>query len=749
MIETSEIILSSVCAALLFLGIADAQEKKPFTVKDSIETTQVVREWGADPVLMSPDSRRFLVVVQRGDVARNGIWVEFFLGSTTSIDAARHARIVTRLFSTSTASDVIQSVRWLGDSEHVAFLWDSGREPAGVRLLDLRTDNIRRLVEMASPVVRYDISRDGQTVVFMTAGLGARRSHMIDSRSGFAVVDQTIWAILGNPDDPSEGRYYDTFVLDRARGRQFKIRESPQVWATTSERLELSPDGRYAVTVRPMNNVPANWDQYTDHLLHDSYLPAVRRNPSAPSWVRQYSILDTRTGAIRPLWDAPESPAATLLWSNDSKSLVIGPTFLPVSQADALGLAGQTVVDVEPATGSYKTIPVPDELRNADRRPVRWIRDRVVEIGDAAAGTEGRAIGFSTFEKVRGEWKAAGAESVTPPAARLRIELREDPNTPPRLFAVEIGTGASALIKDLNPQLKGLALGKLEAVHWKGTDGSAWSGLLCYPIHYQPGKAFPLVIQTHGYYANQFAPDGAFTTAFAAQALANHDIAVLQVGIPDAGLVNIALSPREPTVYMAGFEGAVDAFVARGIADRARIGIIGFSRTGWHVEYLLTHSDYDFAAADVADNIDGGYLQYLLRGDGAKSEFEVDHGARPFGTGLETWLRTAPAFNADRVRTPLRLEVDSGPVDEILDFWEMFSNLKSLAKPVELFLIPDIQHGVHILTNPRQRLASQGGTVDWFCFWLKGESDPDPTKAEQYRRWQRLRQLKQEAKIGN
>jgi hypothetical protein len=99
----------------------------------------------------------------------------------------------------------------------------------------------------------------------------------------------------------------------------------------------------------------------------------------------------------------------------------------------------------------------------------------------------------------------------------------------------------------------------------------------------------------------------------------------------------------------------------------------------------------------------------------------------------------APGFNADQVHVPLRLELDSGPIDQVLGAWEMFSNLRYLRKPVELFVIPDIQHGVHLLQNPAQRLASQGGTVDWFSFWLKGEEDPDRRKAAQYARWRVLR----------
>ena len=47
------------------------------------------------------------------------------------------------------------------------------------------------------------------------------------------------------------------------------------------------------------------------------------------------------------------------------------------------------------------------------------------------------------------------------------------------------------------------------------------------------------------------------------------------------------------------------------------------------------------------------------------------------------------------------------------------------------------------LRNPAARMASQGGSVDWFRFWLKGEEDSDPAKAEQYKRWRELRKLQE------
>lgn len=67
--------------------------------------------------------------------------------------------------------------------------------------------------------------------------------------------------------------------------------------------------------------------------------------------------------------------------------------------------------------------------------------------------------------------------------------------------------------------------------------------------------------------------------------------------------------------------------------------------------------------------------------------------------------------------------------------WEPYALLRYLQKPVALQLLNSDEH---VLTNPNARMASQGGSVDWFRFWLQGYEDPDPTKVNQYRRWEKL-----------
>ncbi len=718
-------------------------QKRPLTVKDSIETTQFLQPYGSSPVLISPDRKKYLVVLERGDVAKNGAWIEMLSGSTVSMDAARRATVVARLFSKSTAwaTDLAKNVRWLDDSKHVTLLWDDGQKPRRIVSVDVRDGKIETLAQYSTPIAAYDISRDGRTVIFVAQGRHNVSEGTSLERRGFAISNQSVMSILeGSLDGWTPRLYYDTFVLHRPTGLLQKIRESRRAWYTSPDLLQLSPDGRYAIAVEPAGAVPTEWNSYTDHIFKESSLPAARRNPSEPNLIRQYFITDVGNGTARPLWNAPENSSARVIWSPDSRALVIGPTFLPVPSEDPAGLAGNAIVEVDAATGHYVSIPLPDKLGATRYSPARWAEDGVLDL--SAVEAQGANLAQLKFRKIRRKWTRVVAESAdeeqTP---KVRIEVREDLNTPPALYAVDPVTHTDELILDPNPQLKDRMLGRVELVHWKATDGRPWTGVLYYPVHYEAGREFPLVIQTHGYSANRFLLDGAFTTAFAAQALANHDIAVLQLGVPDGGTEDFIVSSKEPQVCMAGFEGAIEHFVASGVVNQEKVGIVGFSRTGWYVEYMLTHSHYQLAAAEVADNMDGSYFQYILSDTAERSEFEADNGALPIGDGVETWVNSAPGFNADKVHTPLRMEIDSGPLDSILWQWEMFSNLRYLQKPVELFVIPDIQHGTHVLQNPAQRLASQGGTVDWFRFWLKSEEDANPSKSDQYIRWRQLKSL--------
>ena len=104
--------------------------------------------------------------------------------------------------------------------------------------------------------------------------------------------------------------------------------------------------------------------------------------------------------------------------------------------------------------------------------------------------------------------------------------------------------------------------------------------------------------------------------------------------------------------------------------------------------------------------------------------------------GLQQWLKNAPPFNLDKVRTPVRLLAFG--FGSVLEQWEWFTLLRKMQKPVEFLYLPD---AVHLVVKPWERMVAQQGLVDWFRFWLKGEEDSNPVKAPHYARWRELRKL--------
>src|SRR5713101_8120401 len=222
----------------------------------------------------------------------------------------------------------------------------------------------------------------------------------------------------------------------------------------------------------------------------------------------------------------------------------------------------------------------------------------------------GKAVRKAFFRKSEATWSRSSVpqeqEKVT--LSLPDIVLDEGMNRPPGVFAIDPSTGRKSLLTDLNPQFQGLALARVEAVAWKTSFHDEVKGGLYWPVDYIAGKKYPIVIQTHGWDPDRFWIDGPYSTAFAAQALAGKGFFVLQV--PEPGDWHLVDTPKDVPAAMAAYDGAIDLLDRRGLIDRDRIGITGFSRSYLYVTYTLTHSKHHFAAADVADGVDYGYFQY-------------------------------------------------------------------------------------------------------------------------------------------
>jgi len=103
---------------------------------------------------------------------------------------------------------------------------------------------------------------------------------------------------------------------------------------------------------------------------------------------------------------------------------------------------------------------------------------------------------------------------------------------------------------------------------------------------------------------------------------------------------------------------------------------------------------------------------------------------------MARYRKVSMALNASSVHTPLL--INAADAEYIRDM-QRVSTLRTLKKPVEMFIYPDERHEKN---QPKHRYSIYERNADWFNFWLRDKEDPNPAKAEQYKRWRELRKLR-------
>jgi dipeptidyl aminopeptidase/acylaminoacyl peptidase len=724
------------------------QTERPFTVADEIDLTLFGHPNGQPTeVHFSPDENYFAVWTERGRLDLNLVEdslrfyrtkdIKSFLERSDEAEAPSPVWIVNR---SDKEGPTIRDWRWLADSSGVAFLEGAGDwGDKRLVLADLRKKTVEQLTSASENVQMFDI-RDRQHYVYTSADAALQEKWRAERRApaifgtGLSIYD------LLFPDDPLTVRdllHASNYLWAVAGDKRFEVKRdgSPIV---PDGSLALSPDGSSLVSKLPVPEFPSSWEALYPPPFPSDY---VRIRASNQSSVRQYVQITLQTGAVQSLTDAPTSDDAgwwasgNPSWSSDGQAILLPGTFLS-SKDHAPSRPCVAVVDVSStARECVEMLKATTETGFEEGyhriRAASFLNENKHRVAVTFSVPEDQTIQTVEYEHtLDGTWHVAEQIKGDVDERRngLEVNAKQWFNVPAQLTATY--KQISRVIWDPNPQLKDIALGDASIYRWKDKEGREWKGGLYKPSNYKPGQRYPMVIQTHGFPESEFRPSGVFPTGMAARALAAGGIVVLQVQ------ENCPLeTPSEGPCAVSGYEAAVNHLVSEGLVDPEKIGIIGFSRTCFYVMETLTFGALHFKAASITDGIMGGYPEYMFFDQVTKTSDSLI-GAKPFGEGLQQWLKRSPGFNLEKVNTSL-LVVGDGPAS-LLWMWEPYAGLRYLHKSVDLIVLNTHEH---VLTNPAVRMASQGGSVDWFRFWLQDYEDSNPTKAEQYKRWRELRKV--------
>jgi dipeptidyl aminopeptidase/acylaminoacyl peptidase len=759
----------------LTASISCGEEARSVTTRDAIEMTVPAdpifadEPWAHERVAQfSPDRGRFVVVLSHGDVNANTNWCEILLWLVADLRKGEfRPRTVAKLGSSSNVA-AIRQVVWSSDNVTIWFVGGNQGEKQQVYSLDTDTGAIRRITNHPTNVLAFSHDASGTRIAYLAerAPVGiwnerTRRTGIVASAfpstnlSGFVLGYEDAGVLY----DRNEFATMDLFFADSGVTTKLSTKRKlpPAIAGALESNFALSPDGKHVIiaTDVPLSEINVSWRALDDRSIRNAFAynatdgKTVANGIGQAKWsyIEGYEILDTQTGRSRVLLNAPLSSdgrAFRPIWASDNESVVLSGLYLRPEQSNIYderpiaSRATRQTVQVHLSSGTIEAVG------EKCYRALEWNResneltclsptnhpDGIARV--PGAGGSWYANLTSRYQRTDGGWKAVRGSGVL--NGDIKITVREDMNTPPKLFVRKGADASESLLLDLNPQFDELVFSKAEEVSIGWARGRKTMAGFYPPLNFIAGRRYPLVIQTHGWTKEQFQIEGFSTTGYATQALAARGLAVLQVS--DIVYGDHDDPKEELNNAIAIYRSAIAFLDRRGIVDPHKVGLLGFSRTGDYLTWVLTQDPRLFAAASTAEST-LGYVSFMSRQGGASFDISSLYGGPPIGRHLSTWLKYSPSFHLDRVRAPLRINVLCAPLFLPTAF-EWFEGLTLLHKPVEMVML---ESGEHEIVKPGERMTVSGGNVDWFDFWLNDHEDPNAGKSEQYARWHKLREL--------
>lgn len=760
--HTCRLVVSTVMAVLTTVSSAGAEQRRLITVEDCVKTKRILMDaFGqSSPVQLSPDGSHVAYVVKSPNVVTNRNNYQVYVRDLNHFERRDNGRLTLQ-------ADRISGIKWISSNQLVAQVGrksDKGMD-SELDIVSTTTGEFTKL-QFPVPVDTFSISSNGKIVAFSSPAMPelpqstAQSKQQSREERGYPIIfgkgrgDANEWTWSTRKYDiylgkiTREGKIEATKLYFSGPGAAPRRSSLSRV-----TELKLSPDGNYLLLNYSADSPPDEWLQH----------PVIKELSGFGTRAETYvlGLYEIATGRLHLAFNYP-GMFLKASWADDSQAYsVISPSPFgsdeEKKETEAAGAFGRLyfylyrfnhlfAVDVN--TGNVTKVVYRDSGQAGNAKfqfdaPLVWKSsdEMIVRAADNS---------FAKMKLSEEKWKEFGRieipqdgsfKSLFASDGRVLLGVSQAPTIPPDLLVEDLTTGQSRLITDLNPEYRSIALGEVEKIEWTNRYGSKCTGKLIRPVGYEPGKRYPLVVMANDTDSDEFISDAVHTTAFAPQSLANAGFAVLMAKYPKEDKFSRGEFPGDMGQaynWMSMMETAIDLLAGKGFVDPDQVGVVGFSRTSWLTDFMLTHTTRNFKAASSADSgiyTYGGYFRYNLaqqmKGD------ETQLGGSPFGDTWKYWLKYAPAFNAERVRAPLLMEYTKAP-DGALEF---FVALNRLGKPVELYCYPN---GTHPLDTPFERIASLQRNVDWFRFWMQGYEGKAPDyDPDQYVHWRKLREQQQ------
>jgi len=370
-------------------------------------------------------------------------------------------------------------------------------------------------------------------------------------------------------------------------------------------------------------------------------------------------VMPAAGGDGRRLAQTPNRSANIAAWSNDSDELFLVETIGTKRSVIGLPLRGDNIRTLTPETGVVGSVSI---ARNADSLVYSW----------------------------------------------------QTADQPWNLFAqpAESRSG-SVQLTDLHADIDIPEMGRTELLSWTSDDGTLIEGFLTYPIGYEEGRSYPIILNVHG------GPSGVFVDGFTGAP------AIYQIQyFAENGFAVLRPNPRGSTGYGYEFREAtatnwgagdlndlltgLDKVIEMGVGDVDQQYLMGWSYGGYMTSWAVTQTDR-FRAASMGAGL-SNLVSMSMTSDIRR--YLVEHLGGYYWDDMDAYRKSSAMHHIQNVVTPT--QVIHGQIDERVPTsqgQEFYNALKYRGIDTEMILYPRTPHGPQ---EPKFLMDVSPRILTWF-----------------------------------
>ena len=561
----------------------------------------------------------------------------------------------------------LEMPRWSPDGRSVAFIGKVGSRQPQIYIVPAAGGTPTELGDAPNGVQQYAWSPDGDTIAYVTPDDSPlsdkdRRTHqdLFDIRDDDYLIES-----------PPVASHIWLLSLKTGKARQLtrgstSVLETPAPISGGPSEPSWSADGRWIVYTQQADADDSDSDQTT------------------------VVAVNVSSGEVRPL--------------TKQHTYEYTPRFAPKGDEVAyLYLHGPGALsDVDLYVGSLDGGGARDLSTDLDRNILSsfaWLPDGsgvVVMADDHVGGKlyvqplhgQGHALNLGALNPLDVTSSAKGALAVVADGATRA----------PELYVLRTADGVPQRLTNFNSRFAAYEYPKSIELQWHAPDGQLNDGILTYPIGYQAGKRYPLVVYSHG------GPEAASTEDF--------DVA-------EIGPLRDLFAARGYLVFEPNYRGSdnlgnthehaifrdpgagpqsdvisgIRMLQKEGIVDDSRIAAVGHSYGGYMTAWLISHQHF-WRCAVVADGAVDWTEEYELAGAGNLAWTRDSLGGSPWDEQSAALYRTgSPMTYAGEITTPtLIISGTDDPTVPITESFALYHALQSRGVPVRFIGIPGAHH---------------------------------------------------------